>query len=298
MRLTYPTCAAIVAMAAASLGAQAPPPAPAPPASQAPPPAAAPARERRPEEPQFDEQAVQRGSDLLVARCGFCHGSNARGGSTGPDLTRSAMVQEDENGKQLGEFLKVGRPERNMPKFELAPQEVTDLATFLHSAIYQIGNRGDYKILDILTGDAKAGEAYFQGAGRCATCHSATGDLQGVGTKYEPATLQERMLMPRARRRRGPPGGERPAPPWTEPNAVKATVTPAPGAPVTGALVRLTDFDVTIYDPETKQMQTWLRKDDLPKVVLMDPLQAHVDLLRKWTDDDMRNVTAFLAGLK
>jgi hypothetical protein len=30
----------------------------------------------------------------------------------------------------------------------------------------------------------------------------------------------------------------------------------------------------------------------------MDPLQAHVDLLRKWTDDDMRNVTAFLAGLK
>jgi hypothetical protein len=62
--------------------------------------------------------------------------------------------------------------------------------------------------------------------------------------------------------------------------------------------VRLTDFDVTIYDPETKQMRSWLRKDDLPKVVLMDPLQAHVDLLRKWTDDDMRNVTAFLAGLK
>ena len=298
MRLTYPTCAVIVLMAAASLGAQAPPPAPAPPATQPPPPApaAAPAREPRPEEPQFDEEAVQRGKELLVARCGFCHGSNARGGSSGPDLTRSAMVQEDENGKQLGEFLKVGRPERNMPKFELSPQEVTDLATFLHSTIYQIGNRGDYKILDILTGDAKAGGTLFQG--RCASCHSATGDLQGVGARYEPATLQERMLMPRARRRRGPPGGERPAPPWTEPNAVKATVTPATGAPVTGALVRLTDFDVTIYDPETKQMRTWLRKDDLPKVVLMDPLQAHVDLLRKWTDDDMRNVTAFLAGLK
>jgi len=298
MRLTYPTCAVIVLMAAASRGAQAPPPAPAPPATQPPPPApaAAPAPGPPPEEPQFDEEAVQRGKELLVARCGFCHGSNARGGSSGPDLTRSAMVQEDENGKQLGEFLKVGRPERNMPKFELSPQEVTDLATFLHSTIYQIGNRGDYKILDILTGDAKAGGTLFQG--RCASCHSATGDLQGVGARYEPATLQERMLMPRARRRRGPPGGERPAPPWTEPNAVKATVTPATGAPVTGALVRLTDFDVTIYDPETKQMRTWLRKDDLPKVVLMDPLQAHVDLLRKWTDDDMRNVTAFLAGLK
>jgi mono/diheme cytochrome c family protein len=295
MRSTSLAWAAVVLLAAASLDAQQPPPPPAerPPAAPAP----APARERRPEEPQFDAEAVQRGKELLVARCGFCHGSNARGGSSGPDLTRSPLVQEDENGRQLGEFLKVGRPERNMPKFELTPQELTDLATFLHAAIYQIGNRGAYKILDILTGDPRAGEAFFQGAGRCASCHSATGDLQGVGAKYEPATLQERMLMPRARRRRGPPS-ERVTPPWTEPNAVKATVTIPPAASFTGALVRLTDFDVTIYDPETKQMRSWLRKDDLPKVVLMDPLQGHVDMLRKWTDDDMRNVTAFLAGLK
>jgi mono/diheme cytochrome c family protein len=185
-----------------------------------------------------------------------------------------------------------------MPKFELTPAEVVDLATFLHSTIYSIGNRGAYQILDILTGDPKAGEAFFNGAGGCASCHSATGDLQGVGARYEPATLQERMLMPReARRRRGPQAGRGPLP-WEQPNAVKATVSPAAGAPVTGALVRLTDFDVTIYDPQTKQMRTWLRKDDLPKVVLMDPLQAHVDLLPRWTDTDMRDVTAFLAGLK
>jgi len=293
MRLTYPTCATVVLLAALNLGAQQPPPPP-PPEGQRPTPAAAPPREPRPEEPQFDAEAVQRGKDLLVARCGFCHGSNARGGSSGPDLTRSALVQEDENGRQLGEFLKVGRPERNMPKFELTPPELTDLATFLHATIYQIGNRRTYQILDILTGNPKAGEAFFNGAGRCSSCHSGAGDLKGVGGKYEPATLQERMLMPRAGRRRGPPG-PRATPPWEEPNAVKATVTP-PAA--TGALVRLTDFDVTIYDPETKQMRSWLRKDDIPKVVLMDPLQAHVDMLRKWTDDDMRNVTAFLAGLK
>ncbi|HEY2942114.1 MAG TPA: cytochrome c, partial [Vicinamibacteria bacterium] len=165
MRSTSLAWAAVVLLAAASLDAQQPPPPPAerPPAAPAP----APARERRPEEPQFDAEAVQRGKELLVARCGFCHGSNARGGSSGPDLTRSPLVQEDENGRQLGEFLKVGRPERNMPKFELTPQELTDLATFLHAAIYQIGNRGAYKILDILTGDPRAGEAFFQGAGRC-----------------------------------------------------------------------------------------------------------------------------------
>src|SRR5437870_7313817 len=164
MRLTYPTCATIVLLAAASVGAQAPPPPP--PANQPPAPAAAPARERRPEEPQFDAETVQRGKDLLVARCGFCHGSNARGGSTGPDLTRSTMVQEDENGKQLGEFLKVGRPERNMPKFELTPQELTDLATFLHAATYQIGNRGAYKTPNTLTGDPSTAEAFFKGPDR------------------------------------------------------------------------------------------------------------------------------------
>ena len=79
---------------------------------------------------------------------------------------------------------------------------------------------------------------------------------------------------------------------------MKAKVTLASGETTTGALVRLTDFDVTLFDPETRQMRSWLRKDDVPKVVLMDPLQAHVDLLRKWTDTDMHDVTAFLAGLK
>jgi mono/diheme cytochrome c family protein len=294
MRLTYATVATLVSCAYLSLGAQPPPPAP--PETRREGPAPAPRRTERPEEPQFDPAAVQRGQELLVARCGFCHGSNGRGGSSGPDLTRSAMVQEDENGRQLGEFLRVGRPEKNMPKFELTEQENSDLATFLHSTIYSIGNRGTYQILDIVTGDPKAGAAFFTGAGRCSACHSAEGDLKGVGAKYEPATLQGRLLLPRERPRWGPPG--RTAPPWTDRNAVKANVSLPSGEAITGALVRLTDFDVTIYDPATKQMRSWLRKDDLPKVVLMDPLQGHVDMLRKWTDRDMHNVTAYLASLK
>jgi len=297
MRITFATGAAIVLLAASRLDAQQAPPPRAENRGEGP--AAAQARRGRPEEPQFDPEAVQRGQELLVARCGFCHGSNARGGSSGPDLTRSSMVQEDENGKQLGDFLRVGRPERNMPKFELTPQEISDLAIYLHATIYQVANRGGYQILDIVTGDAKAGEAYFKGAGGCASCHSPAGDLKGVGAKYEPATLQGRMLLPRGGRRRGGPPGERVfTPPYTEANAVKATVTLPTGASFDGALVRLTDFDVMIYDPETRQMRSWLRKDGIPKVVLTDPLQAHVDLWRKWSDPDMQNVTAYLASLK
>ena len=124
-------------------------------------------------DPQFDPASVGRGQDLFVAQCGFCHGSNARGGSSGPDLTRSVLVQDDEGGRQLGEFLRGGRPDAGMPAFELAAGQVTDVATFLHAAIFLNANRRLYQVLDILTGDRKAGEAFFNGAGKCSTCHSA-----------------------------------------------------------------------------------------------------------------------------
>ena len=158
-------------------------------------------RNSRRSTPPTDPAAVERGQKLLVDQCGFCHGANARGGSGGPDLTRSTLVQTDEDGKQLGEFLAAGRPDKGMPKFDLPRAQVSDLAAFLHSAIYLNSNRRLYKILDIVVGDPKAGEAYFNGAGRCSTCHSPTGDLKGVGAKYEPATLQGRLLLPRGRER-------------------------------------------------------------------------------------------------
>ena len=91
----------------------------------------------------------------------------------------------------------------------------------------------------------RPGEAYFNGAGRCSTCHSPTGDLKGVGAKYEPATLQQRLLLPRGRERAPasrPCRSTRSAPRST------VTVTLPSGETVSGGLVRLTDFEVTLYD--------------------------------------------------
>jgi len=238
-----------------------------------------------------DQAAVDRGAQLLVRHCGFCHGSNARGAAGGPDLLRSPIVMEDENGKQLGEFLKVGRPDKGMPKVDLTAQEVADLATFLHAGIAAAANRSAYKILNILTGDPRAGEAYFNG--KCTACHSATGDLRGIGAKYDPVTLQSRLIMPpRGRGAAGRGGSVEPqAPPIT------VTVTLPSGESFSGALVRLTDFDVALRDP-SGAVRSWLRDGDTPKVVVTDPLKAHFDMLTRWTDADMHDVTAYLASLK
>ncbi len=160
MRLSPVMSLTAVLLTAVRLGAQQPSAPPASPAAQKPEaPASAPAQAHPPtdEDGGFDPAAVERGRQLLVQQCGFCHGSNARGGQQGPDLTRSDMVQSDESGKQLGAFLKVGRPELKMPRFDLPEKDVSDLAAFLHSTIQSVSNRGEYKILDIVVGDPKAG---------------------------------------------------------------------------------------------------------------------------------------------
>jgi len=150
-------------------------------------------------------------------------------------------------------------------------------------------------ILDIVVGDPKAGQAYFTGAGRCTSRHSPSGDLKGIGAKYEPAVLQGRLLLPRGRERA--PDAP-PVPLYMDPSSVKVTVTPSSGPSVTGGLVRLTDFEVTVYDATEGRMQSWLRNGNVPKVVVTDPLQAHLDHLSKWTDAEMHNMTAYLASLK
>jgi len=243
---------------------------------------------------QFDQASVDRGQQTFVTQCGFCHGANARGGSSGPDLTRSELVQSDEGGRQFSEFLRAGRPDKGMPGFEqLARGDMVDVATFLHAAIYLNANRRLYTVLNIVTGDAKAGETFFSGAGKCGTCHQVTGDLKGIGAKYDAVALQQKFLMPRGGRGEGPP---RPA--HLDKNAVRVSVTLPSRQIVKGVLVRLTDFDVTVFDPDTSQTRSFVRNGDVPKVDVVDPLQAHLDLWPKWTDADIHNMTAYLAGLK
>ena len=133
--------------------------------------------------------AVEHGQKLFVTNCSFCHGRDGSGKS-GPDLLRSTLVNRDQEGKQIGVVIHDGRPAGGMPPFpSLTESEVSDIAAFLHYRTQAVVARGSYTIQDLISGDPKAGEAYFHGAGGCSTCHSPTGDLAGIAEEISAGAI-------------------------------------------------------------------------------------------------------------
>ena len=240
----------------------------------------------------FDEAAIARAKPVFEAQCGFCHGLDARGRAGGPDLARSLVVLADTGGKEMAGFIRAGRPERGMPAFPgLTDQEIADIAEFLHERLEAARSRAATDTMASLVGDAKAGAAYFAGAGRCTTCHSVTGDLAGIGAKYDPPALQGRLVNPR-------PGAGRGQAAVVSPRATRtATVTLANGQTVSGALDYISEFAITLIETSGTR-RTFKREGDVPKVVVSDPLQAHFDMLRTFRDKDMQDLTAYLWTLK
>ncbi|MGH9653966.1 MAG: c-type cytochrome, partial [Bryobacteraceae bacterium] len=238
---------------------------------------------------KIDPAAVKQGQTIFESHCAFCHGANARGGESGPDLLRSDVVLNDVKGKKIAPIVHGARVSQGMPKFDLSMQQIQDIAAFLHQSIQNAALRGTYKILNVVTGNPQAGEAYFNGAGRCNTCHSATGDLAHIGSKYKPEQLQQRFLMPREHH--WPP---RPGP---AANPVIATVTLSNGKTFTGALDHIDDFNIALTD-SNGDYHSFTRSGDVPNVTLKDPLAFHKEMLTKYTDADIHNLTAYLVSLK
>lgn len=244
-----------------------------------------------PDRPPVDPVAATRGGNLYGVECITCHGSTARGTQTAPSLIRSLVVLNDRYGSLLGPFFKKGHPmQSGRPSTELTQEQAVDLMHFLRQRINDTLRGSDvFDVQDILTGDAKAGEAYFNGAGGCTACHSVTGDLAGLKDRIAaPVDVQQRMLFPAGRGGRGATASRR--------TAITVTVTPPSGAAQTGTLLEEDDFHVTLRD-ESGAVRV-VRKAAGLKVVTVDPLQAHHDLLDRLTDKNIHDLVAFLETVK
>jgi cytochrome c oxidase cbb3-type subunit 3 len=289
---------------AAFLHAQAPTPAtqnPAPatpPAQASQPPApgggrqGSPASQRPPQtvsQQTYPPEQVRAGQVLFVSQCGFCHGRDAMGGETGPDLTRSVVVAEDVKGDKIGPVVRSGRPEKGMPANSMSESDLASVVAFIHDSKRKAdsleGNRRTVDVADLQTGDAQAGERYFNGPGGCAKCHAPTGDLAGLATRLQGLQLLQRMLYPSGR------GGRAGRPPY----APTVTVTPPNGPPVTGRLQYKDEFTIALT-VESGWYRSWPTKQ--VKFVVDDKLEAHAAQLAKYSDADMHNVLAYLQTLK
>jgi cytochrome c oxidase cbb3-type subunit III len=240
--------------------------------------------------PKIDKEAAERGRKTFVPTCGFCHGNDAHGKS-GPDLVRSSLVLHDNAGDAIGPVIRNGRLDRGMPAFAaLTTEQIADISTFLHSRAADVSNRFAYKIGDVITGDAQRGAAFFNGDGHCASCHSSTGDLAHVASKYDAAELQRRMLYPAPNLIDVFMGKA-----VTPPEPPKVTVHLANGEQVSGTLDHLDEFTVSLHDASG-----WPRSFSRESVTIdvQDPRAAHESLLPKYTDEQMHDVLAFLETLK
>lgn len=234
---------------------------------------------------QYPREQIESGRVRFASQCGFCHGRDAAGGESGPDLTRSELVAADVRGDRIGPVVRSGRVDKGMPAFTLSEADLTAIVAFVHDQKSQAdaatGGRRAVDVADLQTGDAAAGKRYFDGA--CATCHSASGDLAGVAGRLQGLALLQRMLNPAGGRGAGSRG------------VPTVSVTTTTGQVVSGKLAYRDEFTIALTDAGG-WYHSWPAAQ--VKFTVDDPLQAHVDQLGKYTDADMHNVLAYLQTLR
>jgi cytochrome c oxidase cbb3-type subunit 3 len=248
------------------------------------------------DKPLVDPKAAEMGRPFYVSECQACHGPDARGTSQGANLVRSLVVLSDRYGSALGPYLRSSHPPiadkaqaKAGPALEaLTNTQVLILAHFLRDRVNDTLRGSPFFVPgNVLTGDAKAGAEYFNGAGGCAKCHSPTGDLAAIGKRMDPVTLQQRFLFPSnvGSRRRADP-----AP------VVKVTVTTPAGETLSGELVQMDDFNVSLRDSSGTFRS--VRRMLGVRIAKDDPFAAHIALLPMIADKSIHDVVAYLETLK
>ncbi len=235
----------------------------------------------RPDSASVDpSEQAKLGGALFQQNCAFCHGRDAAGGETGPDLTRSKLVAQDVAGDKIAEVLRLGRPGKGMPAFTFSAPQVAELVAFVHEQRSQAklhnGSRRGVEVADLQTGNVAAGKQYFNGAGGCASCHSPTGDLAGIASRYEGLELEERMLYP-------------------DDAKSTVTVTFASGKTLKGTLAYLDEFTVGLRDAND-MYHSW--PVSRAHYSVSSPVEAHVAQFPKYTDADIHNLMAYLQTLR
>src|SRR4051812_41656430 len=120
-------------------------------------------------------EVIARGKAVYTVNCAACHGGDLRGGDQGgPSLLRSLVALSDQRGELIGPIIHGSRQDKGMPGFNLNEADVTAIAEYIHSVLGMVGSQArppgaaDPSALNVLVGNASAGQAYFNS--KCASC--------------------------------------------------------------------------------------------------------------------------------
>jgi PQQ-dependent dehydrogenase (methanol/ethanol family) len=140
----------------------------------------------------------ERGRAVYAKRCESCHGPGANGGDRGPTLADVRKLRRNSL-KDTRDIIRNGRPQSGMPAFDIDAAELDDVAMYIHAL--NAPAAGTHP-----PGDRNAGERFFFGEGKCATCHMVMGrgravgpDLSDAGHEMTVAELRESLTQPDAR---------------------------------------------------------------------------------------------------
>jgi len=241
--------------------------------------------------PLAPQDVLARGKALYEQNCASCHASDLRGvlAKNGPNILQSTVVFSDKEGEGVAAALQQHKPVINLPA-----DDTHAIAEYLHSVQATMGPQGSPPgrnpvglTYNVLVGNPKAGEAAFQRL--CSSCHSVTGDLKGIGTKYsDPKTLQNTWVSGGGGGRGRGGGG------------LQGTVTLANGQKFEGRLIRHDDFLVVLLLADGTRKSFAIENGE-PKLEIKDPQEAHKKMLLAMDDPDNKNmhdITAYLATIK
>jgi cytochrome c oxidase cbb3-type subunit III len=245
--------------------------------------------------PLATQDVLARGKSLYDAQCSSCHAPDMRGvlAKNGPNLLQSAETMTDKQGEKVAAAVAKHTPPINLPD-----TDTSAISDYIHSIQATMGGQGSPPgrnpvglTYDILVGDPTAGKAEFTTL--CSNCHSVTGDLSGIATKFpDPRTLQDTWVGGGGRGGRGGRGGGA--------SGMQATVTMSNGEKFEGKIVRKDDFLIilTLADGTRKSIAV---DNEIAKVEVKDPQEGHKKMLLLLDDPDNKNmhdITAYLATIK